>query len=43
VTPFYNDVSQAIRFPMNAFFARQLTAEEALREMQQGVEEALEF
>ena len=43
VTPFYNDVSQAIRFPMNAFFARQLTAEEALREMQQGVEEALDF
>ena len=43
VTPFYNDVSQAIRFPMNAFFARQLTGDEALEEMQRGVEEALDF
>ena len=41
VTPFYNDVSEAIRFPMNAFFARQLPAAEALAEMQRGVEEAL--
>lgn len=41
VTPFYNDVSEAIRFPMNAFFARQLAADEALAEMQRGVEEAL--
>jgi multiple sugar transport system substrate-binding protein len=41
VTPFYNDVSEAIRFPMNAFFARQLSAAEALAEMQQGVEDAL--
>ena len=43
VTPFYSDVSQVIRTTMNAFFARQLTAEEALREMQAGVEEALDF
>jgi multiple sugar transport system substrate-binding protein len=43
VTPFYNDVSEAIRFPMNAFFARQLGADEALQEMQRGVEEALDF
>ena len=43
VTPFFSDVSLAIRVPMNAFFARQLSAEETLREMQQGVEEALDF
>jgi len=43
VTPFFSDVSLAIRVPMNAFFARQLTADEALREMQQGVEDALDF
>lgn len=41
VTPFYTDVSEAIRFPMNAFFARQLSGDEALAEMQRGVEEAL--
>ena len=41
VTAFYTDVSEAIRFPMNAFFARQLSADEALAEMQRGVEEAL--
>lgn len=43
VTPFYNDVSEAIRFPMNAFFALDLTIDEALEEMQRGVEEALTF
>ncbi len=43
VTPFYNDVSEAIRFPMNAFFALDLTIDQALEEMQRGVEEALTF
>jgi multiple sugar transport system substrate-binding protein len=41
VTPFYTEVSEAIRFPMNAFFARDLSIDEALEEMQRGVEEAL--
>ena len=43
VTAFYSDVSEAIRFPMNAFFAFDLTIDEALEEMQRGVEEALTF
>ena len=43
VTPFYSDVSEAIRFPMNAFFAQDLSVDEALEEMQRGVEEALTF
>ncbi len=43
VTPFYNDVSESIRFPMNAFFAQDLSVDEALEEMQRGVEEALVF
>jgi multiple sugar transport system substrate-binding protein len=43
VTEFYSDVSQAIRFPMNAFFAGDFTIDEALEEMQRGVEEALDF
>jgi multiple sugar transport system substrate-binding protein len=42
VTAFYTDVSEAIRFPMNAFFARDLSIDEALEEMQRGVEEALD-
>jgi multiple sugar transport system substrate-binding protein len=42
VTAFYSDVSEAIRFPMNAFFARDLSIDEALEEMQRGVEEALD-
>jgi multiple sugar transport system substrate-binding protein len=42
VTAFYTDVSSAIRFTMNAFFARDLSIDEALEEMQRGVEEALD-
>jgi multiple sugar transport system substrate-binding protein len=43
VTPFYSDVSEAIRVPMNAFFAQQFTVDQTLEEMQRGVEEALGF
>jgi multiple sugar transport system substrate-binding protein len=43
VTPFYSDVSESIRFPMNAFFAQDLSIDETLEEMQRGVEEALAF
>jgi multiple sugar transport system substrate-binding protein len=42
VTPFYSDVSELIRTTMNAFFAGTMTAEEALQEMQFGLENILQ-
>lgn len=42
VTEFYSDVSDVIRSAMNAFLAGSVSADEALTEMQIGLEDALE-
>lgn len=42
VTPLYNDVSDLIRTTMNAFLAGSLTEEEALEQMQFGLEDILQ-
>jgi multiple sugar transport system substrate-binding protein len=39
VTPFYTEVSEVIRTTMNAFLARAISADEALRIMQEGLED----
>ena len=39
VTPRYDEVSELIRTTMNSFFARSLTGEEALQQMQVGLED----
>ena len=42
VTPFYSDVSELIRTTMNAFLAGSLTEDEALEQMQVGLEDILQ-
>ncbi len=42
VTPYYSDVSEVIRSAMNAFLAGTLNVDEALEEMQIGLEDAVE-
>ncbi|CAN5525944.1 ABC transporter substrate-binding protein [soil metagenome] len=42
VTAFYTEVSELIRTTMNAFFAQAIAADEALSEMQLGLEDILE-
>ena len=42
VTPFYSDVSELIRSTMNAFLAGSLSEEEALEQMQVGLEDILQ-
>lgn len=42
VTPYYSDVSEVIRTAMNAFLAGSLSIDEALQEMQGGLEDALQ-
>ncbi len=41
ITPLYPEVSDQIRSTMNAFFARSISAEEALGQMQTGLEDIL--
>jgi len=41
VTPLYPEVSDLIRTTMNAFFARSVTADEALKQMQTGLQDIL--
>jgi multiple sugar transport system substrate-binding protein len=41
VTPLYPDVSDLIRTTMNAFFARSMTADQALQKMQTGLQDIL--
>ena len=41
VTPLYPEVSDLIRTTMNAFFARSLSADDALKQMQTGLEDIL--
>jgi len=41
VTPLYPDVSDLIRTTMNAFFARSLTGDQALKKMQTGLQDIL--
>jgi multiple sugar transport system substrate-binding protein len=38
ITPYYDEVSNVIRTTMNAFFAQSLTVDQALKQMQQGLE-----
>ncbi|MDZ7704919.1 MAG: ABC transporter substrate-binding protein [Trueperaceae bacterium] len=42
VTPLYSDVSELIRTTMNAFLARSLSVDEALSQMQVGLEDILD-